>query len=73
MSHHHTHSTKNYNKAFAIGIALNVVFVVIEGVYGVLASSLALLADAGHNLQGKMAVLDSGLKPIILDAGKATD
>ncbi len=34
MSHHHTHSTKSYNKAFAIGIALNVVFVVIEGVYG---------------------------------------
>lgn len=57
MSHHHTHSTKNYNKAFAIGIALNVVFVIIEAVYGVLASSLALLADAGHNLSDVLGLL----------------
>ncbi len=57
MSHHHTHSTKNYNKAFAIGIALNVIFVVIEAVYGVLASSLALLADAGHNLSDVLGLL----------------
>ncbi len=57
MSHHHTHSTKSYNKAFAIGIALNVVFVVIEGVYGILASSLALLADAGHNLSDVLGLL----------------
>ncbi len=57
MSHHHTHSTKNYNKAFAIGIALNVVFVIIETVYGVLSSSLALLADAGHNLSDVLGLL----------------
>ena len=57
MSHHHTHSTKNYNKAFAIGIALNVVFVIIEAVYGVLSSSLALLADAGHNLSDVLGLL----------------
>lgn len=50
MSHHHSHATKNYNKAFAIGIALNIIFVAIESIYGFLSGSLALLADAGHNL-----------------------
>ncbi len=38
-----------HKKAFILGISLNVVFVVIEIVYGLLANSSALLADAGHN------------------------
>ena len=36
--------------AFAIGIGLNLTFVAVEFVYGVLANSVALMADAGHNL-----------------------
>jgi len=40
----------NYNKAFGIGIALNVAFILFEAAYGILADSLALVADAGHNL-----------------------
>jgi cobalt-zinc-cadmium efflux system protein len=47
-SHGHNHST-SYNKAFAIGISLNVVFVAVEVFYGLIANSSALLADAGHN------------------------
>ena len=43
-------SPKNFNKAFAVGIVLNLGFVFIEAVYGFIANSLALLADAGHNL-----------------------
>ncbi len=46
----HDHGTTSYGRAFAIGIGLNVVFVAIEAGYGVLARSLALVADAGHNL-----------------------
>lgn len=46
--HHHTPA--NFGKAFAIGIALNLAYVVGEAFYGVVAHSLALLADAGHNL-----------------------
>src|SRR3981189_1398022 len=46
----HTHGPANYDGAFAIGIALNIGFVVIEAAYGIAANSLALLADAGHNL-----------------------
>src|SRR5258708_15521945 len=48
--HAHSHGPANYDRAFAIGIALNVGFVVIEAAYGIAANSLALLADAGHNL-----------------------
>lgn len=39
----------SHSKAFAIGIGLNVVFVVVEVIYGFIANSSALLADAGHN------------------------
>jgi cobalt-zinc-cadmium efflux system protein len=46
----HVHAPASFGKAFAIGIALNVGFVVVEAIYGVLSNSVALLADAGHNL-----------------------
>ena len=46
----HVHAPANFGKAFAIGIALNLAYVVGEAFYGVVAHSLALLADAGHNL-----------------------
>ncbi len=52
-SHHgtnHSHGTKNYNRVFAYGITLNLIFVIVETIYGFLANSLALMADAGHNL-----------------------
>ncbi|MEO7116674.1 MAG: cation diffusion facilitator family transporter [Caldimonas sp.] len=48
--HGHSHGTPNLDRAFAIGIAINTVFVVVEAFYGWRADSLALLADAGHNL-----------------------
>lgn len=57
--HHHSHShePRNYNRAFAIGISLNVIFVIVEFVYGTLANSLALIADAGHNLSDVMSLV----------------
>jgi len=60
MSHnhnHHHHEINNYNRSFGIGIALNVIFVIIEVSYGLLADSLALIADAGHNLSDVMSLL----------------
>jgi cobalt-zinc-cadmium efflux system protein len=59
MSHHHSHPASHtghahapadFGTAFLIGIALNTAFVVIEFVFGVLSNSIALIADAGHNL-----------------------
>lgn len=46
----HHHAPASFGKAFAIGIALNLLYVVVEGGYGFLSHSLSLLADAGHNL-----------------------
>ena len=58
MSHHHSnHSPSDYNRAFAIGVALNVIYIVVEATYGFLAGSLALLADAGHNLSDVLGLL----------------
>lgn len=59
-SHHHGHHHENPNKhgrAFAIAIALNTVFVVIEMSYGFIANSTALMADAGHNLSDVLGLL----------------
>ena len=50
-------NTNNINKSFAIGIGLNLVYMVIEVVYGLLISSMALIADAGHNLSDILGLL----------------
>ena len=48
--HHHHHVPRpDAMRAFALGIALNIAFVVVEWVFGVMAGSLALIADATHN------------------------
>jgi cobalt-zinc-cadmium efflux system protein len=49
--HSHSHApVAGHDRAFAIGIGLNLAFVVGEAVFGLIAGSVALLADAGHNL-----------------------
>ena len=57
MSHEHKHNPRNYNRSFAIGVILNVLFVAIEAGYGFVAGSLALMADAGHNLSDVLSLL----------------
>ena len=57
MNHDHGQAPVNYDKAFAIGIALNVSYVAVEAVFGVLVHSLALVADAGHNLTDVLSLL----------------
>ncbi|GER69089.1 cobalt transporter [Weizmannia acidilactici] len=55
--HHHHHHPARYGKAFAAGIGLNTVFIIIEAVYGFFSDSLALLADAGHNLSDVLGLI----------------
>jgi cobalt-zinc-cadmium efflux system protein len=55
--HGHHHGPANHGRAFAIGIALNTGFVAVELVYGLLAGSMALVADAGHNLSDVLGLL----------------
>ncbi len=53
----HSHAQKDFGRAFLIGIALNTGFVAIEAVYGIFSNSMALLADAGHNLSDVFGLL----------------
>lgn len=55
--HGHDHGSSNYNRAFVVSVSLNTGFVIIEAVYGILANSLALVADAGHNLSDVLGLL----------------
>src|SRR4051812_25868538 len=55
--HGHHHGPANYNVAFAVGVSLNLGFVAVETVYGLLAHSLSLLADGGHNLSDVLGLL----------------
>ena len=55
--HGHDHAPASYDRAFAIGIALNVAFVAIEAGFGFWADSVALLADAGHNLSDVLGLV----------------
>jgi cobalt-zinc-cadmium efflux system protein len=55
--HSHSHAPKSFGLAFALGTALNIAFVVVEAIFGVLSNSTALLADAGHNLSDVIGLL----------------
>lgn len=60
MSHeHHSHSinARSLNRAFIIGIALNLLFVLVEFIAGFRFDSLALLSDAGHNLSDVISLV----------------
>ena len=61
MAHNHAHShpssPRDFNAAFAIGIALNTAYVLFEVIFGLIGHSLALLADAGHNLSDVLGLL----------------
>jgi cobalt-zinc-cadmium efflux system protein len=56
-AHSHTHARATFGTAFAIATALNLALVAIQAIYGVLAHSMALLADAGHNAGDVLALL----------------
>lgn len=55
--HNHHHGPADFGRAFAIGTALNLGFVLVEGAAGFVTDSIALLADAGHNLSDVLGLL----------------
>jgi cobalt-zinc-cadmium efflux system protein len=55
--HGHDHAPASYGRAFAIGIVLNSVFVLVEAAFGILSGSMALVADAGHNLSDVLSLI----------------
>ena len=56
-AHGHSHAPSDFGRAFAIGIALNLGFVAAETVFGFVANSMSLLADAGHNLSDVLGLV----------------
>ena len=57
MTHDHASHQMTYGKAFAIGISLNLVYIIVEVVYGLMVDSTALLADAGHNASDVLSLV----------------
>jgi len=55
--HAHSHVPKSFGAAFAWGTALNILFVIVEAIFGFLGNSTALLADAGHNLSDVLGLV----------------
>jgi cobalt-zinc-cadmium efflux system protein len=53
----HVHAPANFGKAFAIGITLNTAFVIAEALFGFTSNSMALVADAGHNLSDVLGLV----------------
>lgn len=69
--HDHHHPTK-FGMAFALAVGLNLAFTIIEAIYALMAHSVSLLADAGHNL-GDVLALAISWGAMLLLAKKATD
>ncbi len=59
-SHEHHHHSETDGRAFFVGVVLNSAIVVVEAFYGLVAHSLALLADAGHNLGDVLGLVLAG-------------
>lgn len=53
----HSHAPAEYGRSFAIAVALNIGFVIVEGSAGLWSGSIALIADAGHNLSDVLGLL----------------
>ena len=61
----HSHAPADFGKAFAVGIILNITFVILEAVFGVISNSMALIADAGHNLSDVLGLVVAWVASIL--------
>lgn len=71
MHQQQTQPNNQLNRAFKLGIFLNVAFVLLEGAFGIATNSLSLLADAGHNLSDVLGLVVSWVA--ILLSKRASD
>lgn len=62
----HVHAPSDFGRAFAIGIALNGGFVVVEAGYGIASHSMSLVADAGHNLSDVLGLVVAWIASILV-------
>jgi cobalt-zinc-cadmium efflux system protein len=63
--HAHVHARASFGMVFAVGIGLNLTFVAVEFTYGVIANSVALIADAGHNLSDVLGLVIAWIATVL--------
>jgi cobalt-zinc-cadmium efflux system protein len=68
----HVHAPANFGAAFAIGIALNTAFVIAEAIFGIASNSMALVADAGHNLSDALGLVVAWVAVILSKRAPST-
>lgn len=61
----HSHAPASFGTAFAVGITLNTIFIVVEAIYGYTSNSTALIADAGHNLSDVLGLIVAWIAVIL--------
>jgi cobalt-zinc-cadmium efflux system protein len=61
----HIHAPASFGTAFAIGIGINTAFVIAEGLFGYFSNSVALVADAGHNLSDVLGLVVAWVAAIL--------
>jgi len=61
----HVHAPASFGTAFAVGIVLNTLFVIVEAIYGYISNSTALIADAGHNLSDVLGLVVAWIAVIL--------
>jgi len=69
--HAHHHGQADFTRAFALGIALNLGFVLVETVFGFSANSMALLSDAGHNLSDVLGLVVAWAGGVMAQTGSS--
>jgi len=72
MEHHNTYYGNNISESFKIGILINLVFIAVEVLFGFIANSVALIADAGHNFSDVVVLIFSWFA-ILISQRKPTD
>jgi cobalt-zinc-cadmium efflux system protein len=68
----HVHAPANFGAAFAIGTGLNTAFVIVEAIFGFASNSMALVADAGHNLSDVLGLLVAWVAVILSQRAPTT-
>jgi cobalt-zinc-cadmium efflux system protein len=66
MEHNHSNKSDiNLGNAFKAGITINIIFIIVEALFGFFSNSMALIADAGHNLSDVLALVFSWIAVIL--------
>ncbi len=55
--HHHSHAIEKLSTIYIVAVALNLLFVIVEAIAGIVGNSIGLLSDAGHNLSDVFSLL----------------